>query len=164
MSDSKNNKKCVWLLKNWPFTAELYCHVKVETQYFHRHSYRSEFSSTVRVLSITSLKLRKISNVSEQLLHDPSINMKLFSLLFTSLIFGLAVSWVLLQALFLCDDNILDVLHGEMVSEGVEQDVFELLQGHLLHVKLQGGNTRGLSSNLSTAGLSMLLCGAALKS
>lgn len=134
----------------------------MEIKYFCWYSYRSEFSSTVRVLSITSLKLCKVSSVCKQLLHDLSINMKLFSLLFTSLKFGLAVSWVLLQALFLCDDDILDVLHGEVVSEGVEQDMFELLQGHLLHVKLQGGNTRGLPSNLSTAGLSMLLCGAVL--
>lgn len=140
-----------------------YCHVKVEIKYFH-HYHTDLNSQVLSVLSVTSLKLRKVSSVCKQLLHDPSINMKLFSLLFTSLKFGLAVSWVLLQALFLCDDNILDVLHSKMVSEGVEQDMFELLQGHLLHVKLQGGNTRGLSSNLSMAGLSTLLCWAVLKS
>lgn len=55
----------------------------------------------------------------------------------TSLKLCLTVPGVLLQALFLIDDDVLDVLHGEVVAEGVEQDVFQLLQRDPLHVKLQ---------------------------
>ena len=51
----------------------------------------------------------------------------------------LTVSRVLVEALLLVDDDVLDVLHGQVVSEGVEQDVFQLLKGDTLHVKLQGG-------------------------
>lgn len=54
----------------------------------------------------------------------------------TSLKLRLTVPGVLLQALFLIDDDVLDVLHGEVVAEGVEQDVFQLLQGDPLHVEL----------------------------
>lgn len=54
----------------------------------------------------------------------------------TSLKLRLTVPRVLLQALFLIDDDVLDVLHGEVVAEGVEQDVFQLLQGDPLHVEL----------------------------
>lgn len=56
----------------------------------------------------------------------------------TSLKLCLAVSWIFLQAFFLVDDDVLDVLHGQVVAEGVEQDVFQLLQGDPLHVELQG--------------------------
>lgn len=54
----------------------------------------------------------------------------------TSLKLRLTVPRVLLQALFLIDDDVLDVLHGEVVAEGIEQDVFQLLQGDPLHVEL----------------------------
>ena len=60
----------------------------------------------------------------------------------TSLKLCLTVARVFLQALFLVDDDVLDVLHGQMVAEGVEQDVFQLLQGDLLHVELQGRDER----------------------
>lgn len=55
----------------------------------------------------------------------------------TSLKLCLTVPRVFLQALLFVDDNVLDVLHGQVVAEGVEQDVFQLLQGDPLHVKLQ---------------------------
>lgn len=55
----------------------------------------------------------------------------------TSLKFRLTVPGVLLQALLLVGDDVLDVLHGQVVTEGVEQDVFQLLQGDPLHVELQ---------------------------
>lgn len=55
----------------------------------------------------------------------------------TSLKLCLTVPRVFLQALFLVDDDVLNVLHGQVVTEGVEQDVFQLLQGDPLHVKLQ---------------------------
>lgn len=55
----------------------------------------------------------------------------------TSLKLCLTVPRVFLQALFLVDDDVLDVLHGQVVAERVEQDVFQLLQGDSLHVKLQ---------------------------
>lgn len=56
----------------------------------------------------------------------------------TSLELCLTVPRVFLQALFLVDDDVLNVLHGEVLAEGVEQDVFQLLQGDPLHVELQG--------------------------
>lgn len=55
----------------------------------------------------------------------------------TSLKLCLTVPGVFLQALFLIDDDVLNVLHGKVVTEGVEQDVFQLLQGDPLHVELQ---------------------------
>lgn len=55
----------------------------------------------------------------------------------TSLKFRLTVPGVLLQALLLVGDDVLDVLHSQVVTEGVEQDVFQLLQGDPLHVELQ---------------------------
>lgn len=55
----------------------------------------------------------------------------------TSLKLCLAVPRVFLQALLLVDDDVLNVLHGQVVAEGVEQDVFQLLQGDPLHVELQ---------------------------
>lgn len=55
----------------------------------------------------------------------------------TSLKLRLTVPGVFLQALFLVDDDVLNVLHSQVVTEGVEQDVFQLLQGDPLHVELQ---------------------------
>lgn len=55
----------------------------------------------------------------------------------TSLKLCLTVPGVFLQALFLIDDDVLNVLHGQVIAEGVEQDVFQLLQGDPLHVELQ---------------------------
>lgn len=48
----------------------------------------------------------------------------------------LAVARVLVQALLLVDDDVLNVLHGEVVTEGMVQDVLQLLQRYPLHVKL----------------------------
>ncbi|PWA24291.1 hypothetical protein CCH79_00020255 [Gambusia affinis] len=55
----------------------------------------------------------------------------------TSLKLRLTVPGVFLQAFFLVDDDVLNVLHGQVIAESVEEDVFQLLQGDLLHVKLQ---------------------------
>lgn len=55
----------------------------------------------------------------------------------TSFELCLTVPGVLLQALLLIDDDVLDVLHRQVVTEGVEQNVFQLLQGDSLHVELQ---------------------------
>lgn len=55
----------------------------------------------------------------------------------TSFELCLTVPRVLLQALLLIDDDVLDVLHRQVVTEGVEQNVFQLLQGDSLHVELQ---------------------------
>ena len=55
----------------------------------------------------------------------------------TSLKLCLTVPRVFLQALLLVDDDVLNVLHGQVIAEGVEQDVFQLLQGDPLHVELQ---------------------------
>lgn len=56
----------------------------------------------------------------------------------TSLKLGLAVLRRLLQALLLVDDDVLNVLHRQVVPEGVVEDVFQLLQRHPLHVELWG--------------------------
>lgn len=61
----------------------------------------------------------------------------------TSFKLHLTVPRVLLQALLLVDDDVLDVLHGQVVSEGVEENVLQLLQGDLLHVELQRGGWGG---------------------
>lgn len=61
----------------------------------------------------------------------------------TSLKLCLTVPGVFLQALFLVDDDVLNVLHSQMVTEGVEQDVFQLLQGDPLHVELQEDTDEG---------------------
>lgn len=55
----------------------------------------------------------------------------------TSFKLCLTVPRVFLQAFFLVDDDVLYVLHGQVVAEGIEQDVFQLLQGDPLHVELQ---------------------------
>lgn len=56
----------------------------------------------------------------------------------TSFELCLTVSRVLLQALLLVDNDVLDVLHRQVVTKGVKQNVFQLLQGDSLHVELQG--------------------------
>lgn len=61
----------------------------------------------------------------------------------TSLKLRLTVPGVFLQALFLVDDDVLNVLHSQVVTEGVEQDVFQLLQGDPLHVELQEDTDEG---------------------
>lgn len=60
----------------------------------------------------------------------------------TSFKLRLTVARVLLEALLLVDDDVLDVLHGQVVTEGVEQDVLELLQRDPLHVELWRGGRR----------------------
>lgn len=55
----------------------------------------------------------------------------------TSLKLCLTVSRVLVQALLLIDDDVLDVLHRQVVPEGMKKDVFQLFQCYPLHVKLQ---------------------------
>lgn len=55
----------------------------------------------------------------------------------TSLKLRLTVPRVLVQALLFIDDDVLDVLHRQMVSEGMKQNVLEFLQRYSLHVKLQ---------------------------
>lgn len=62
--------------------------------------------------------------------HAPASQLTSFELCLT-------VPGVLLQALLLIDDDVLDVLHRQVVTEGVEQNVFQLLQGDSLHVELQ---------------------------
>ena len=57
----------------------------------------------------------------------------------TSLKLHLAVPRVLVEALLLINDDVLDVLHCEVVPEGVEEDVLQLLQRYPLHVKLRHG-------------------------
>lgn len=71
--------------------------------------------------------------------HSPkSLCVKLAQeLVLTSLKLCLTVPRVFLQALLLVDDDVLYVLHGQVVAERVEQDVLQLLQGDSLHVKLQ---------------------------
>lgn len=55
----------------------------------------------------------------------------------TSLKLCLTVPRVLVQALLLIDDDVLDVLHRQVVPESMKKDVFQLLQCYPLHVKLQ---------------------------
>lgn len=59
--------------------------------------------------------------------------------LLTSFELCLTVPGVLLQALLLIDDDVFDVLHCQVVAKGIEQNVFQLLQGDSLHVELQEG-------------------------
>lgn len=56
----------------------------------------------------------------------------------TSFELCLTVPGALLQALLLVGDDVLDVLHRQVVTKGVKENVFQLLQGDSLHVKLQG--------------------------
>lgn len=67
----------------------------------------------------------------------------------TSFELCLTVPGVLLQALLLIDDDVLDVLHRQVVTEGVEQNVFQLLQGDSLHVELQEDTRNGFIKVLS---------------
>lgn len=60
----------------------------------------------------------------------------------TSFELCLTVPGVLLQALLLVDDDVLDVLHRQVVAKGVKQNVFQLLQGDPLHVELRGDMQR----------------------
>lgn len=74
---------------------------------------------------------------------SPSLSLKCLcvklaqGLSLTSFKLCLTVPRVFLQAFFLIDDDVLYVLHGQVVAEGIEQDVFQLLQGDPLHVELQ---------------------------
>lgn len=63
----------------------------------------------------------------------------------TSLKLCLTIPRVFLQTLFLIDDDVLNVLHCQVITEGVEKDVFQLLQGDPLHVKLQETKIRKVS-------------------
>lgn len=63
--------------------------------------------------------------------------------LLTSLILR-AVPWIFIEALFLRDDDVLNVLHRQVVAEGVEQHLLQLIQRQLLHVKLQGRIQRSM--------------------
>lgn len=56
----------------------------------------------------------------------------------TSFELRLTVPRVLLQALLLVDDDVLDVFHRQVVAKGVKENVFQLLQGDSLHVELRG--------------------------
>lgn len=76
-------------------------------QHTHTHLHKCLCVTLARALSLTSFKL------------------------------CLTVPRVFLQALFLIDDDVLNVLHGQVVAEGIEQDVFQFLQGDPLHVELQ---------------------------
>lgn len=62
----------------------------------------------------------------------------------TSLKLCLTVPRVLVQALFLIDDDVLNVLHCQVVPEGMKKNVFQLLQCYPLHVKLQRQITQEL--------------------
>lgn len=55
----------------------------------------------------------------------------------TSLILR-AVPRCFVEALLLSDDDVLNVLHCQVVPKGVEQHLLQLIQRQLLHVKLQG--------------------------
>lgn len=61
--------------------------------------------------------------------------------LLTSLVLR-AVPWIFVEALLLRDDDVLYVLHRQVVAEGVKQHLLQLIQRQLLHVKLQGWRQR----------------------
>lgn len=88
----------------------------------------SHCTATADCMSITRTHARTLKCLCVKLAQGLSL---------TSLKLCLTIPGVFLQALFLIDDDVLNVLHGQVIAEGVEQDVFQLLQGDPLHVELQ---------------------------
>lgn len=68
----------------------------------------------------------------------------------TSLKLCLTVPRVFVQALLLIDDDVLYVLHRQVVPEGMKKDVFQFLQRNPLHVKLQRQITQELLNQTPT--------------
>lgn len=83
---------------------------------------------TAGISSSLSLPTRRPAPVCDTSMCLKCLRVKLAQgLSLTSLKLRLTVPGVFLQAFFLVDDDVLNVLHGQVIAESVEEDVFQLL-------------------------------------